>query len=40
MKGGITWDSAWALSFVDRERIVRTLNRHHKEQSGDGKEYM
>lgn len=40
MKGGLSWDEAWSLSFGDRELIVKTLNRRLKEQSGDKKEYM
>lgn len=40
MKGGITWNEAWSLSFSDRERIVKILNKRHKEESGDTKDYM
>lgn len=40
MKGGVTWDQAWAMSFDDRERIIIMLNKRLKEQSGDNREYM
>ena len=40
MKGGVTYEEAWGLSFSDRERIARVLNRRHKEQSNDTTEYM
>lgn len=40
MKGGITWDEAWALSFRDRERLIKSLNDKIRKQSGDTREYM
>lgn len=40
MKGGVTWDQAWAMSFNDRERLVTMLNKRLKAQSGDNREYM
>jgi hypothetical protein len=40
MKGGISWDEAWGLSYLDRELIVKRLNKRLKEQSGDKTEYM
>lgn len=40
MRGGVSWEEGWNLSFVDREIIVRILNKRLKEQSGDTKEYM
>jgi len=40
MKGGISWDEAWALSFKDRERLVKNLNEKIRKQSGDTREYM
>lgn len=40
MKGGIELDSAWAMSFEDREIATRVINRRNKEQNPSGKEYM
>lgn len=40
MKGGLEWNSAWELSYRDRETIVKVLNRRIKEQNPSGKEYM
>jgi hypothetical protein len=34
------WDSAWGMSFEDREVLVRVINRRLKEQNPNGKEYM
>jgi hypothetical protein len=40
MKGGIELDSAWGMSFEDREIAVRVINRRLKEENPGGKEYM
>ena len=40
MKGGTEWDSAWGMSFEDREILVRVINRRMKEQNPGGKEYL
>jgi len=40
MKGGVEWDSAWGMSFEDREIIISVINRRLKEQNPSGKEYM
>lgn len=40
MKGGIEWNSAWGMSFEDREIAIRTINKRLKEQNPGGKEYM
>lgn len=40
MQGGITWDEGWALSFKDRERLIKSLNEKIRKQSGDTREYM
>lgn len=40
MKGGIDIDSAWGMSFDDREAIVRVVNKRMKEENPGGKEYM
>ena len=40
MHGGVEWESAWGLSFEDREVIVKVINKRLKEQNPGGKEYM
>ncbi len=40
MKGGIEWDSAWGMSFEDRETAIKVINKRLKEQNPGGKEYM
>lgn len=40
MKGGLEWNSAWGLSFEDREILIRVMNRRMKEQNPNGVEYM
>ena len=40
MNGGIELDSAWAMSFEDREISIKVINRRRKEQSPGGKEYF
>ena len=40
MNGGIDLNSAWGMSFEDREIAVKVINRRLKEQSPGGKEYM
>ena len=40
MKGGVEYNSAWGMSFEDRELAIRVINRRVKEQNPDGKEYM
>jgi hypothetical protein len=40
MKGGVEWESAWNLSFEDREVIVKRINKRLKEQNPNAKEYM
>lgn len=40
MKGGIEYDSAWGMSFEDREIAVKVINRRIKEENPGGKEYM
>lgn len=37
---GIDWNSAWGMSFEDRELIIRVINRRLKEANPDAKEYM
>lgn len=40
MNGGIEWESAWAVSFEDREIIIKRINKRLKEKNPDAKEYM
>ncbi len=40
MKGGVEYDSAWEMSFADRKRSIKIINRHLKEMNPDGKEYF
>jgi hypothetical protein len=40
MKGGITWNEAWALSHLDRSKIINTIEKNIKAMTGDKTEYM
>ena len=40
MKGGAEWNSAWGMSFEDREIAIRVINKRIKEQNPGAKEYM
>lgn len=40
MNGGIEWNSAWGLSFEDREIIIKVINKRIKEQNPGAKEYF
>jgi hypothetical protein len=40
MKGGITWNDAWGLSFEDREAIIKIVNKREKEKNPNAKEYL
>ncbi len=40
MHGGLEFNSAWGMSFEDRETAVRIINKRLKEQNPGGKEYM
>lgn len=40
MEGGIEWNSAWGMSFEDREIVVKVINRRLKERNPDSKDYM
>lgn len=40
MKGGIEWNSAWGMSFEDREIAIKIINKRLKEQNPRAKEYM
>lgn len=38
--GSVSYGEAWALSYKQRESIVKTINKKNKEESGDKTEYM
>jgi hypothetical protein len=40
MNGGLEYNSAWGMSFDDREIAIRIINKRLKEQNPGGKEYM
>jgi hypothetical protein len=40
MQGGIEWNSAWGMSFEDREIAIKVINKRLKEQNPGGKDYM
>lgn len=40
MEGGIEWNSAWGMSFEDREIVIKVINRRLKERNPGGKDYM
>ena len=40
LKGGIEYESAWGMSFEDREITIKVLNKRLKEQNPNSKEYM
>lgn len=40
MGGGLEYNSAWGLSFADREIMVKVINRNLKEKNPGGKEYL
>lgn len=40
MKGGVTWEEAWGLSYTDRELMIESLNEKIRKESGDTTEYM
>jgi hypothetical protein len=40
MKGGIDYNSAWGMSFNDREIATKIINKKIKEANPNAKEYM
>ena len=40
MKGGVEWNTAWGMSFEDREIMVKIINKRLKEKNPHSKEYM
>lgn len=40
MSGGVELNSAWGMSFEDREIAVKVINKRRKEENPSGKEYL
>lgn len=40
MNGGIELNTAWGMSFQDREMAIRVINKKLKEQNPLAKEYL
>jgi len=40
MKGGIEFNSAWGMSFEDREIAIKIINKKLKEENPNAKEYL
>jgi hypothetical protein len=40
MRGGVTWDQAWAIDHISRKKIITMINKTLQKMSGDGREYM
>ena len=40
MQGGLEYNSAWGMSFEDREIAIGVINRRLKEKNPNGKEFM
>ena len=40
MKGGVEFNSAWGMSYEDREILIKVINKRLKEQNPNAKEYM
>lgn len=39
-KGAVEYNTAWGMSFEDREVMIKSINKRLKEQNPKGKEYM
>lgn len=39
-KGGVEFNTAWGMSFEDREILIKVINKKIKEENPNGKEYM
>jgi len=39
-KGGVEYNSAWGMSYLDRETMIKVINNRLKEQNPGSKEYM
>ena len=40
MQGGLEWNTAWGLTFEDREIIIKRVSKRLKEQNPNAKEYL
>lgn len=40
MNGGIEFNTAWGMSFEDRELAIKVINKKLKDQTPNSKEYM
>jgi len=40
MEGGRDWNTAWGISFEDREMIIKTINKKIKAENPNSKEYF
>lgn len=40
MQGGIEFNSAWGMSFFDREIAIKVINKKLREQNPKAAEYM
>ncbi len=40
MEGGVEWNTAWGLSYEDREILVKVINAKLKAENPGAKEYM
>jgi hypothetical protein len=40
MKGGAEWNSAWGMSYEDREIAIKVINKRLKEANPNAKDYF
>lgn len=40
LAGGVDYSTAWAISYQDRELLIRTLNKKNQKENPNSKEYM
>jgi hypothetical protein len=40
MRGGIDWNSAWGMSYEDREIAIKVINKRLKEANPNAKDYF
>ena len=40
MEGGLEFNSAWGMSYLDREVAIKVINRKLKKENPGAKEYM
>lgn len=39
-QGAVDYNTAWGISFQDRETLVKIINKKNKQENGSTKEYM